>query len=49
MATRFINAVRACLKEGGWARKDSEQEQAGVFLVGIHGRLFEVHDDRQVG
>ncbi|WP_019058154.1 hypothetical protein [Streptomyces prunicolor] len=49
MATRFINAVRACLKDGGWARKDSEQEQAGVFLVGVHGRLFEIHDDYQVG
>ncbi|MER5450803.1 hypothetical protein ABT065_35135 [Streptomyces sp. NPDC002764] len=49
MVTTFIDAVRTCLKEGGWARKDSEQEQAGSFLVGVHGRLFEVHDDYQVG
>ncbi|MFG2968147.1 MULTISPECIES: hypothetical protein [unclassified Streptomyces] len=49
MATTFINAVRTCLKEGGWARKDSEQEQAGTFLVGVHGRLFEIYDDYQVG
>ncbi|WP_405946224.1 hypothetical protein OG588_05180 [Streptomyces prunicolor] len=49
MTTGFINAVRTCLKDGGWARKDSEQEQAGVFLVGVHGRLFEIHGDYQVG
>jgi hypothetical protein len=49
MATRFINAVRTCLKDGGWTRKDSEQEQAGVFLVGINGRLFEARGDYQVG
>jgi hypothetical protein len=49
MATTFVNAVRACLKDGGWARKDSEQEQAGTFLVGVHGRLFVLDSDYQVG
>ncbi|MCL6672442.1 hypothetical protein ACIRP3_23230 [Streptomyces sp. NPDC101209] len=49
MVTTFVDAVRTCLKDGGWARKDSEQEQAGSFLVGVHGRLFEIHDDYQVG
>ncbi|MFF2226992.1 hypothetical protein ACFVV7_27165 [Streptomyces globisporus] len=49
MVTTWADAVRACLKEGGWARKDSEQEQAGTFLVGIQGRLFVVCDDYQVG
>ncbi|GAA3785553.1 hypothetical protein GCM10022403_020400 [Streptomyces coacervatus] len=48
MATTFVNAVRNCLKDGGWARKESEQEQAGTFLVGIHGRLFAIHGDYQV-
>jgi hypothetical protein len=48
MATVFVDALRACLKDGGWARKDSEQEQAGTFLVGVHGRLFAVHDDYQI-
>ncbi|MDH6435597.1 ATP-dependent protease HslVU (ClpYQ) peptidase subunit [Streptomyces sp. SAI-144] len=48
MATTFINAVRTCLKDGGWARKDAEQEQAGNFLVGIHGRLFAIESDYQV-
>ncbi|WP_229891220.1 hypothetical protein [Streptomyces mashuensis] len=48
MTTVFVDKLRTCLKNGGWARKDSEQEQAGTFLVGIHGRLFVIHDDYQV-
>ncbi|MFH9561225.1 hypothetical protein ACH4K7_33330 [Streptomyces globisporus] len=49
MVTTWADAVRNCLKEGGWARKDSEQEMAGTFLVGVEGRLFVVCDDYQVG
>ncbi|MGK5543545.1 hypothetical protein ACSNOH_02205 [Streptomyces sp. URMC 127] len=48
MTTRFVNKLRTCLKEAGWARKESEQEKAGTFLVGIHGRLFIVYPDYQV-
>ncbi|MER5780251.1 hypothetical protein ABT104_00770 [Streptomyces mobaraensis] len=48
MTTRFVDKLRACLKEAGWARKDSEQEKGGTFLVGIHGRLFIVYEDYQV-
>ena len=49
MATTFIDAVRDCLKAGGWATKNSEQESGGNFLVGVHGRLFEIGCDYQVG
>jgi hypothetical protein len=49
MATVWIDAVRECLKTGGWATKTSEQESGGTFLVGVHGRLFEVNSDYQVG
>jgi ATP-dependent protease HslVU (ClpYQ) peptidase subunit len=49
MSTTFIDAVRSCLKEGGWARKESDREEGGTFLVGILGRLFVVYDDYQVG
>jgi ATP-dependent protease HslVU (ClpYQ) peptidase subunit len=49
MATTFIDAVRECLKKAGWATKDKEQESGGDFLVGLHGRLFSVHGDYQVG
>jgi hypothetical protein len=48
MSTTFIDAVRSCLKEGGWAKKESEREEGGNFLVGVAGRLFEVCSDFQV-
>lgn len=48
MATRFIDALRGCLKAGGWARKDAEREEGGTFLVGVRGQLFTVYDDYQV-
>ncbi|HEX6869586.1 MAG TPA: hypothetical protein VF163_00685 [Micromonosporaceae bacterium] len=49
MSTTFVDAVRACLKDGGWARREAEREEGGTFLVGVRGRLFIVHDDYQVG
>lgn len=49
MVTDFVNAVRECLKAGGYAEKHNEAERAGTFLVGYAGRLFSVHGDYQVG
>lgn len=49
MATKFVDAVRKCLKDGGFARKDSEEERGGVFLVGYEGRIFRIDCDYQVG
>lgn len=49
MCTTWVDAVRDCLKAGGWARKDNEQETGGKFLVGVSGRLFVVETDYQVG
>lgn len=48
MVTDFISAVRDCLKTGGFATKDREQEAGGEFLVGYRGRLFKVEGDYQV-
>jgi hypothetical protein len=48
MCTTFADAARDCLKAGGWAEKDKEREAGGNFLVGVHGRLFEVFSDYQV-
>ncbi|MFE7485003.1 hypothetical protein [Streptomyces sp. NPDC057552] len=48
LVTTWTDALRTCLKDGGWARKESDQEQAGIFLVGVGGRLFSVWDDYQV-
>lgn len=49
MVTTFIDALRTCLKDGGWAQKESEQERAGSFLIGIHSRLYAIDADYQVG
>ena len=49
MATAFVNAVRDCLKDGGFAAKDRDVESGGTFLVAYRGRLYEVADDYQVG
>jgi ATP-dependent protease HslVU (ClpYQ) peptidase subunit len=48
MVTKFVNAVRDCLRSGGFAQKENEKEAGGNFLVGFRGRLFEVQDDYQV-
>lgn len=48
MATTFINGVRDCLKTGGFARKTSEAEEGGTFLVGVRGTLYAIHSDFQI-
>lgn len=49
MRTTFIDAVRDCLKAGGYTRFEKGQEGGGTFLVGYAGRLFRIEDDMQVG
>lgn len=49
MVTTFVDAVRKCLKDGGWLSKDKDREEGGTFLVGVAGTLFAVHGDFQVG
>ena len=52
MCTDFTDALRQCLKDGGWAEKDNEREGLGTggsFLAGVAGRLFIVEADYQVG
>jgi hypothetical protein len=48
MNTDFIDAVRACLKEGGFNRVDNNVDSGGTFLVGHAGRLFSIESDYQV-
>jgi ATP-dependent protease HslVU (ClpYQ) peptidase subunit len=48
MSTAFIDALRECLKTGGWAAKENEREEGGTFLVGVKGQLFAIYDDYQV-
>lgn len=49
MVTSFIDAVRSCLKDGGYAEKRNDAEHGGTFLVGYEGRLFRIESDYQVG
>jgi hypothetical protein len=49
MVTDFIDAARAQMKKGGYARTENAVESGGTFLVGYAGRLFHVSDDFQVG
>ena len=49
MVVDFIDAVRGCLKSGGYASKQDEVESGGTFLVGYAGHLFTVDSDYQVG
>lgn len=49
LAGPWIDAVRDCLKAGGYASTDDGQEVGGQFLVGYEGRLFEISSDYQVG
>lgn len=49
MVVDFIGAVRKVFDAGGYAKRDNQREEAGAFLVGVNGRLFEVNSDYQVG
>lgn len=48
MATSFIDAVRNCLKDGGYTKVDCSRETIGTFLVGVRGHLYVVDDDYNV-
>lgn len=49
MVKTFVEAVRRCLKGGGFAEKKDDREKGGTFLVGYQGRLFRIGSDYQVG
>ncbi|MGG4462618.1 hypothetical protein ABEO79_00165 [Micromonospora provocatoris] len=49
MVTEFVEAVRQCLKDGGFSRSNDGEEAGGTFLVGYRGELFVIFDDYQVG
>jgi len=49
MVKKFIPALRKCLEDGGWLKKEDGREEGGEFLVGVLGKLFLIHDSLQVG
>ncbi len=48
MVKDFVDAVRELLSDGGFRKIEHEVERGGTFLVGVHGRLFQVQGDFQV-
>jgi ATP-dependent protease HslVU (ClpYQ) peptidase subunit len=58
LVTSFVPVIRRSFHEHGFAKTvrltrtpnyiEEGQEIGGVFLVGVHGHIFEVHDDYQV-
>lgn len=48
LVTKFIPAVRECLKEGGYTKVDNSREDGGYFLVGYRGRAYKVANDFQI-
>lgn len=48
MNTTFVDAVRKCLKDGGFAEANNGVEKGGTFLVGYRDHLFEIEGDYQV-
>jgi len=48
MVSDFIDGVRECLIEGGFAKKEDNVEAGGDFLVGYQGRLFHIESDFQI-
>lgn len=49
MVTDFVDSVRECLKQGGYARVENNEDFGGTFLVGHKGKLFVIDSDFQVG
>jgi hypothetical protein len=49
MVGPFVDAIRACLKTGGYAKKENEVESGGEFLVLYRSRIFRISNDYQVG
>lgn len=48
MVVAFVEAVRECLKEGGFTKVSDEREAGGKFLVGYKGKLYCIESDFQV-
>jgi ATP-dependent protease HslVU (ClpYQ) peptidase subunit len=48
LVSKFIPAVRDCLKSGGYATINNNAESGGFFLIGYRGKAYKVADDFQI-
>ncbi len=50
MRTKFIESVKDAFRAGGYGIQVSGQEdEGGVFLIGVEGRIFTIDEDFHVG
>lgn len=49
MCTVFVDAVRKCFHQGGFAKTTESEEAGGVFLVALNNRLYSIDSDYHVG
>lgn len=49
LATSFVDSMRECLREGGFARDIDREEVGTECLIGFRGRLFRMDTDYQIG
>ncbi|MDX2273375.1 MAG: hypothetical protein NW237_15685 [Cyanobacteriota bacterium] len=48
LCTDVVDAIRACLKVGGFARLENGVERGGSFIIGYRGHIYAEEDDFQV-
>ena len=49
LVRELIPAVRSCLTDNGYTKIDSNREENGDFIVGVHGEVWRIASDLQVG
>jgi len=49
MCTDFIDSVKTCLIDNGYAKISNNETEIGTFLVGFKNRIFRISNDLQVG
>ena len=49
MCTLFIDRVRRCLRNNGYAKINNNVEEIGEFLVGYKAVIYHIYSDCQVG
>jgi len=50
MKTKFVDSVKEAFRSGGYGSQVSGQEdEGGIFIVGVCGRIFTIDEDFHVG
>ena len=48
LITKFVPAVRECLRDGGFAKNENGVEEGGNFLLGYKGKIYYFGTDFQI-